>query len=134
MFLLVVLLLFWLINAFVAMMVLDDHDKGSLGFLWGFFFGPLGVLISVITATSLNRDKSDRETRELLRQDIATRAQMVERAVVAALAVHLPQASLSAPFSTAPTPTAPANVPTPAARSYDEIMADEPTRPQRRFR
>jgi hypothetical protein len=131
MFLFIFVVLAWLINALVAMMVLDDHDKASLGFLWGFFFGPLGVLISVITATNLDREKSDRETRELLRQDLATREQMVERAVIAALAVH---GGGNPQLATAPIPSAPPLTTQPRSRTYDEIIASEPERQPRRFR
>jgi hypothetical protein len=58
------------------------------GFAWGIFLGPVGVLAALVIAANLDRERSDKETRELLRHETPTRDQMIEPAVVAALAVH----------------------------------------------
>jgi hypothetical protein len=64
------LIIGWGAMGFIALLQLERHGRSIEGFAWGVFFGLLGVLISVIVAGNLDRDKSDKETRDLLRQDI----------------------------------------------------------------
>lgn len=122
----------WLVMGVAAAAFLSRHDRVLTGFAWGFLFGPLGVLMAFLKAENIDRENSDRETRELLRGAITTRERDATRAMVAALAQHLAHEQLQA-APTAP-PAAPPSLVAPKPRSYEEIMAAEPQRPPRRFR
>ena len=129
----------WLLLAAVSGSQLERHGKFGSGFAWGLFFGPLGALIAVAIAANLDREKSDKETRELLRNAFVTREQETTRAVVAALAAHLaseqpPNAGDAHTVAAAPAPTEPTESAPPPPRSYEEIITSEPQRSPRRFR
>ena len=86
--LLLILAFGWFLMGLIGLLMLDRHGRQGEGFVWGVLLGPIGVLATVIIATNLDRERSDQQTRDLLRAGHLTREQEIKHAVLAALAAH----------------------------------------------
>lgn len=104
-------LITWGFFCVAGALILSRHDKGTLGFVYAFFLGPLGVLMAFLKAENIDAAERDKKLLELVRHAILTR-------------------EASAPISTAGSEASP----TPRGRTYEQIIASEPPAKPRRFR
>jgi hypothetical protein len=123
-------LITWGFFCVAGAMLLSRHDQGTLGFVYAFFLGPMGVLMAFLKAENLDAAAREKALFDLVRHALTTRESELARAVAAGLKAHLreEEAGQSVTPPTVGTGPAPAK-----QRSYEEIMATEPQKP-RRFR
>jgi hypothetical protein len=104
----------WLISwgffCVAGAVLLSRHEQGTLGFVYAFFLGPMGVLMAFLKAENLDAQARDKALFDLVRHALLTRETN----------------PVGAPGGTGVAPT-------PRGRAYDEIMTSEPPKP-RRFR